>query len=169
MTGIVLFLLDRSTADHLAADPAAFADQHDIELAPHESTAVMIAAATAQMLAKGDAVRPWGGYLALGGPRRRVVGTGGFKGDPDATNSVEVAYFTFPGEEGRGVATAMAQALVRLAGEAHAEVLIVCAHTLPERTASSRVLENAGFKQVSTVLDPVDGPVWRWELRVRAS
>lgn len=163
MAEIVLFALDHAAAASLAADPAAFAERHGIVLAPHEPTAVTIAAATARFLAAGGVPTPWGGYLALEGPVRRVVGTCGFKGGPDADGAVEIAYFTFPGEEGRGVATAMATALLRVAGAGGPGVAVARAHTLPERNASCRVLERVGFRHAGSVIDPEDGPVWRWE------
>ena len=57
----------------------------------------------------------------------------------------------------------MAFALVQLALSATPVVNTLCAHTLPERNASCRVLEKAGFVNVGTVVDAEDGPVWRWE------
>ncbi len=167
MAEITLFALDHAAAVSLGSDPAAFAGRHGIALAPHESTAVAIAAATAQFLAAGGAPAPWGGYLALESPTRRVVGTCGFKGGPDADGAVEIAYFTFPGEEGRGVATAMATALVQVASAGWPEVATVRAHTLPERNGSCRVLEKVAFQRAGDVVDPEDGPVWRWERPVR--
>ncbi len=89
------------------------------------------------------------------------------KGGPDATGAVEVAYFTFPVEEGRGIASAMAAELVQLAMSAQSAVVLLRAHTLPEGNASCRVLEKAGFAYVGPVIDPDDGPVWRWKRRVR--
>ena len=169
MAEITLFALDHAAATSLAAGPAAFAAQHAIELAPHESTVVAIADATARLLAAGGVPAPWGGYLALEGPTRRVVGTCGFKGGPGADGAVEIAYFTLPGEEGRGVATAMAASLVRVARGGAAGITVVRAHTLPERNASSSVLEKAMFRRVGDVTDPEDGPVWRWERPVEVS
>ena len=163
MRDISLFTFDHAAAALLASDPAAFAERYNIALAPHEPTAVAIAADTARFLAASGARTPWGGYLALEGTQRRVVGACGFKGGPDAGGAVEIAYFTFPGEEGRGVATAMAAALVQVAGAAGAVVAIVRAHTLPERSASCRVLEKLEFQHTGDVTDPEDGPVWRWE------
>jgi [ribosomal protein S5]-alanine N-acetyltransferase len=46
--------------------------------------------------------------------------------------------------QGRGLATAATRAMLAEAF-AHEEVTLVTAHTLPERNASSRVLEKAGF------------------------
>ena len=167
MPDLTLFTLDHAAAESLAGDPAAFAARHALGLAPHEPTAVAIAAATARLLTAGGATTPWVGYLALEGPMRRVVGTCGFKGGPDADGAVEIAYFTFPGEEGRGVAAAMAEALVGMASASGPEVAVVRAHTLPERNASCRVLEKVGFHHAGDVIDPEDGPVWRWELPIQ--
>jgi RimJ/RimL family protein N-acetyltransferase len=158
-----LIPLDQVAAAQLAADPAAFASRHQLTLAPHEDTVIGIAGATAEMLTKRPAPAPWIGYLALEGSARRLVGTCGFNGAPDATGTVEIAYFAFPGEEGRGVASAMAVALVQLASDARPSISGVCAHTLPERNASCRVLEKTGFRFVGPAIDPDDGPVWRWE------
>jgi hypothetical protein len=46
----------------------------------------------------------------------------------------------------------------------------VVAHTLPEPSASTGVLNRCGFTHVSDVGDPdgqVEGVVWRWELALR--
>ena len=48
----------------------------------------------------------------------------------------------------------------------NAELQVIRAHTLPERSASSRVLEKNGFARIGAGEDPEDGMVWRWELRV---
>jgi hypothetical protein len=90
MTVLTLLALDHTGAAHLATEPAAFARRHALTLAPHESTLVAIAAATAQMLTNSGAAAPWCGYLAIEEPLvRRVVGTGGFKSPPDANGAVE--------------------------------------------------------------------------------
>ena len=127
---------------------------------------VAVAADTTRFLAKNGARTPWVSYLALEDSLRRVVGMCAFKGGPDGDRVVEIAYFTFPGEEGRGVAVAMAAALVRVASTAGPQVASVRAHTLPERNASCRVLEKVGFLHTGSVVDPEDGPVWRWERSV---
>jgi RimJ/RimL family protein N-acetyltransferase len=91
-----------------------------------------------------------------------VVGACSFKHPPDTRGEVEIAYFTFPGHERRGHATAMAGALLALAAD-QPDALLVVAHTLPERNASTRVLERSGFRFVGVVEDPEDGTVWRYE------
>ncbi len=60
---------------------------------------------------------PWVGYLAAADNAVEVIGTCAFVGSPDASGSVEIAYYTFPPFEGRGYATAMARhecAILRL-------------------------------------------------------
>jgi RimJ/RimL family protein N-acetyltransferase len=52
------------------------------------------------------------GYLVFDKSRR--VGTCAFKAPPQG-NCVEIAYFTFPEYEGKGIATRMSQALVKIA------------------------------------------------------
>lgn len=103
----------------------------------------------------------WGGYLAVD-EDGQVIGTCAFKGAPDTGGEVEIAYFTFPAYEGHGFGGAMAAALLAQATESDI-VRTVCAHTLPEANASTRILSRLGFAQTGIVVDPEDGPVWRWE------
>jgi RimJ/RimL family protein N-acetyltransferase len=121
-------------------------------------------AQTLALQAKVPREAPWLGYLAVDAAAGEVVGTCAFKAAPDGDGRVEIAYFTFPEFEGRGYASAMARALVRLAGESGAAPQVI-AHTLPERNASTRVLEKCGFALLGEVHDPEDGRVWRWVLR----
>jgi hypothetical protein len=55
---------------------------------------------------------PWVGYLAF--ENGTCVGSCGFK-SPPRNNRVEIAYFTFPEHERRGIAIRMASELIRLA------------------------------------------------------
>jgi ribosomal-protein-alanine N-acetyltransferase len=106
---------------------------------------------------------PWHGFLGVESEGKRLVGVCGFKGNPNAAREVEIAYGTVPGCEGRGYATEMARALVKIAFGSPA-VRRVIAHTLPERNASTRVLQKAGMRNAGEVTDPEDGKVWRWEM-----
>ncbi len=103
---------------------------------------------------------PWCGYLALT-MDKEVIGTCAFKGPPDERGEVELAWFTFPHYEGRGHGTRMARLLVEPA-QAADESAILIAHTLPERNASARICEHAGFKCEGQIQLPDEGPVWRW-------
>jgi RimJ/RimL family protein N-acetyltransferase len=75
---------------------------------------------------------------------------------------VEIAYGVVPSREGQGFATEAAGGLVRFAAT-DPRVRLLRAHTLPEANASARVLRKCGFVHVGSVVDPEDGPVWRWE------
>jgi RimJ/RimL family protein N-acetyltransferase len=92
----------------------------------------------------------------------REVGRCGFKGPPDASGMVEIAYGMNPEDQGCGYATEAAAALVSYAFDDE-KVRVVRAHTLPELNASGRVLSKCGFRQMGEVMDPEDGLVWRWE------
>ena len=91
-----------------------------------------------------------------------VIGSAGFKGPPDAQGMVEIAYGVDPSCQGQGFATEAAGALLRYAA-ADPRVRLLRAHTLPEANASTRVLGKCGFVHIGEVVDPEDGPVWRWE------
>lgn len=106
---------------------------------------------------------PWRhGFFVVDRESRSVIGTVGFKGPPDSTGMVEIAYGIVPSCEGQGYATEAAAALVGFAS-ASRQVRLVRAHTLPASNASTRVLVKCGFRCTGTVVDPDDGPVWRWE------
>ena len=103
---------------------------------------------------------PWVGYLAI--ENGDCIGACGFKSPPQ-NNRVEIAYFTFPGHEARGVATRMASELIRLARDKMPAVT-VAAQTLPEVSASTSILKKLRFHLVGTVDHPEDGLVWEWQL-----
>jgi RimJ/RimL family protein N-acetyltransferase len=121
-----------------------------------------VSRATAGLYVSGGFDEPWICYIVLA--ESTPVGTCGFKSSP-RDDRVEIAYFSFPGFEGRGFATAMAMELVAIARR-HNPSVIVAAQTLPERNASHRVLEKLGFSHVATLEHPEDGTVWEWQLNV---
>ena len=91
-----------------------------------------------------------------------VVGSCAYKGPPSAEGAVEIAYAVNESRQNRGYATEAARALVGFASGS-GEVKLVLAHTLREQNASTRVLTKCGFQFAGDVIDPEDGPVWRWE------
>ena len=106
---------------------------------------------------------PWRhGFFVVHRAAAAVIGSAGFKGPPDSAGIVEVAYGIVPGFQGHGYATEAAAALLAFAFACE-QVRLVRAHTLPEENASTRVLLKCGFRHLGTVVDPEDGPVWRWE------
>lgn len=151
------------TADLLATLDAAerFRDRYGADISGHLDHARDVVTQTLALERLIGATSPWGGYLTVAVRDGTVVGGGGFKGNPTAEGTVEIAYFTFPEYEGRGFGSATARALVAIA-EADPAVRDVIAHTLPTPGASTRILERVGFAPVADVVDPDDGPVWRW-------
>ena len=128
---------------------------------PDVATDVMTG--TAEMYKTSGYQSPWIGYLAI--RNGKCVGTCAFK-TPPIEGRVEIAYFTFPENEGFGIATTMARCLVEKA-VFEAQGLLICAQTLPERNASTRVLEKLGFRNIAEIDHPEDGKVWEWEMKAQ--
>jgi RimJ/RimL family protein N-acetyltransferase len=106
---------------------------------------------------------PWTtGFAVIHRDSSSVVGTAAFKGRPDESGMVEIAYGIVPSFEGRGFATEAARALADYASASDL-VKRIRAHTLREHNASTKVLKRCGFDFIGEVIDPEDGPVWRWE------
>lgn len=111
----------------------------------------------------GDPEGPrWGTRLFLLEEPPVLVGWGGFKGPPE-DGVVELGYAIAPEHRGRGVATAATLELLREAFAAR-RVTAVTAQTLPERNASVRVLEKAGFALDGEGADDEAGTTWRFRL-----
>ncbi len=125
-----------------------------------------VATALHRLYQQTGASEPWIAYLARenAGEDARIVGTCSFKSQP-RDGRVEIAYFTFPEHQRKGIGRQMAAALVEIARHAP-EAVEVLAHTLPEENASTHILESLGFQHLGTVEDPEDGPVWHWVRRL---
>jgi RimJ/RimL family protein N-acetyltransferase len=107
---------------------------------------------------------PWvHGFSAKHLQSGAIVGTGMFKAPP-IDGLVEIAYGIATDHRGKGYATEIAGALVGYAFS-FAEIRVVRAHTLPDSSASQRILAKCGFEHVGEFHDPEDGLVWRFERR----
>ena len=114
-------------------------------------------------LRAAESADPWvHGFAAIHRDTGVMIGMGGYKGEPDAEGVAEIAYGVAPSYESQGYATEIAAGLSRFAS-ADPRVRLLRAHTLPEKNASTQVLAKIGFAFVGQVVDPEDGPVWRWE------
>ncbi len=163
MDAVDLLNLDDAATDLLLASPDAFESRYRLTLGGYRKLAADVAQETRKVVAPRTPDPRWWGYLALHPRGRLVLGTCGFRAGPTEDGAVEIAYFTFPGLEGQGIATAMARALLGIAFESPG-VGTVVAHTLPRSSASTRVLEKLGFALLGAHLDREDGRVWRWQL-----
>jgi ribosomal-protein-alanine N-acetyltransferase len=92
-----------------------------------------------------------------------LIGFCSFTGPPGNDGTVEIAYGIATAYQNRGHATEAAQALIARA-LSNSRVHAICAHTLPEENASTRILKKCGFALVGEVIHPEDGLIWRWEL-----
>lgn len=143
----------------LAADPAEFAEKYGIQL--HEVAQTVAQHSLAFMKNFPLETSPdWFGHFAIEGESQRLIGICSLKGPP-VDGMVEIAFYTFPGFEGRGVATEMARFLLDRARSLQG-VKWVIAHTASASDASTRVLEKAGMRFAGEELED-GGSVWRWE------
>lgn len=119
------------------------------------------------LLDSAESDSPWiCGYSMTRRTDDAPIGECGFKGPPSPEGMVEIAYGVVPEHQGQGYATEAASGLVAYALECDV-VQKVWAHTLPEPSASTQVLTKCGFTRIGQVIDPDDGPVWRWEINRR--
>lgn len=120
---------------------------------------VLEACAAAAVMARGGSYKkPWVHYIVT--DSGQAVGTCGFESGP-SEGRVNVNFETFPASKGRGFATAMLRALVRIARHAVPRVVLV-AHTAPHEDAATAVLEKCGFEYIGMIEDPECGLVWEW-------
>jgi RimJ/RimL family protein N-acetyltransferase len=160
-----------ASPDHLLAlfdQPEQFAGRAGFPLAKGLRGLFVSGAVSPQWLdhlrrSAGTPGDPWlYGFFLVEKASGVIIGTAGFKGPPDGDGMVEIAYGIAPERQGQGFATEAAGALLRFAA-ADPRVHVLRAHTLPEPNASTHVLRKCGFAHLGEVIDPEDGPVWRWE------
>lgn len=104
----------------------------------------------------------WWTYLPILKKGNVLLGSGGYQGAP-IEGVVEIGYEVALEYRGQGFATEIAKCLLDHAF-AHPSVQKVVAHTLAEDNASTKVLKKNGMKKVETIIDPEEGPIWKWEL-----
>ena len=159
--GVLEFMpATRQVLRHLASDPEEFAARHRVRL--HEVAQSVAQHSLAFMKTFPLETAPeWFGHLAVEGASQQLAGICSLKGPP-VEGAVEMAYFTFPGFEGRGIGTAMAQFVVDRA-RLLPDVRWIAARTAPEHNSSNRILEKIGLRFVCEELE--DGvPVWLWRM-----
>jgi [ribosomal protein S5]-alanine N-acetyltransferase len=111
-------------------------------------------------------LRDWWVYLIIYVPDNILIGSCGYKGEPDSSGMVEIGYEIMPSHRGKGLGTETAKGLLDHAFK-HIAVHKVIAHTLSEENASGHILEKLGFKQTQDINDPDEGLLWRWEISRR--
>jgi RimJ/RimL family protein N-acetyltransferase len=106
----------------------------------------------------------WWTYIPVLKSENMLIGSGGYKGRPDAEGMIEIGYEIAESYRRRGFATEMANGLIQN-GFQHDVVKTIRAHTLAEENTSTKVLGKCGMSFMGEIIDPKDGKLWRWELR----
>jgi len=101
---------------------------------------------------------PWVGYFII--QENQVVGTCGFTGKPK-DGKVEIAYWTFPEFQRKGIASFACKELIDLSKMADPTV-IISAKTAPEYNASTKILQRNGCEFQGIVKDDDIGEAWEW-------
>ncbi|MEZ5174524.1 MAG: GNAT family N-acetyltransferase [Bacteroidia bacterium] len=101
---------------------------------------------------------PWVGYFIY--IDNEVVGSCGFTGKPE-NDSVEIAYWTFPEFEGKGIASMACSQLIDIALRHKSDIKIL-AKTEPTENASTKILKKNGFIFHSISHDDEIGEAWLW-------
>jgi [ribosomal protein S5]-alanine N-acetyltransferase len=112
-----------------------------------------------------DQAEWWMHFFLL--PDATLIGSGGYVGPPQ-DGVVELGYEVAPAYRGRGLGVAAASAMLDKA-VATGAVTTVIAHTLAHDNPSTGVLRRLGFVRAGELVNPEEGPIWRWELPVTAS
>ena len=147
----------------LSEEPRQFAEEHGVLL---HQVSQSVAEHSRQFLKSfAYETRPrFLGYLVVDGDTQEHVGVCSFKGPP-VEGTIEIAFYTFPGHEGRGIATAMARFLVDRAREMDSATRVM-ARTVAEPGPATRVLEKAGLEIVREVEEEgIEMGVWEIELK----
>lgn len=93
----------------MADDPVGSASTRALTLGVEKDLLRTAAQQTVGLLERtGAGAPPWSGFLAVDRVQSVMVGTCGFKGPPASQRIVDIAYFTFPQFDGRGVAPSWA-------------------------------------------------------------
>ena len=155
-----LLPLSRAQLEALSASriPAEFASRAENGSLPPAFVAV-------RALKLGDQGQPfpWStSFLIVRDEGERFVGACGFKSAPQA-GRVEVGYGVAPAARQSGAATAALCMLTALAFEAGAKEVL--AEILPDNTASTRVVQKAGFLQIGSRIDEDSDYVYQWLFR----
>jgi ribosomal-protein-alanine N-acetyltransferase len=111
-----------------------------------------------------DQAEWWMHFFLL--PDATLIGSGGYVGPPQ-DGVVEFGYEVAPEFRGKGLGVGAAKAMIDKAAGTGA-VSTVIAHTLAHENPSTGVLRPLGFAKTAELVDPEEGPIWRWERALTA-
>lgn len=105
----------------------------------------------------------WGTLFFILKKESCLIGSGGFKGKPDSSGTVEIGYEIATEYENLGYGTEAVTAMRNFAFTKN-EVQSLIAHTLAIENASNRLLKKIGMKFDSEIPDPELEKIWKWVL-----
>jgi RimJ/RimL family protein N-acetyltransferase len=106
----------------------------------------------------------WWTYIPVLIESNTLIGSCGFKGEPNNEGVVEIGYEVAEEFRNEGFATEIANLLIRIAFN-DKKVAVIQAHTLAEKNASVRVLKKCNFEFVEEIEDEENGTIWKWKLK----
>jgi RimJ/RimL family protein N-acetyltransferase len=118
---------------------------------------------TLEQITLNPEAQKWCAYIPILMTENILIGSCGYKGVPDDSGMVEIGYEVAEQYRKRGLATEMADMLIKKAFE-NGQVQKVWAHTLPHYNESTSVLIKNGFNKIDEIVDEEDGLIWRWEI-----
>ncbi len=124
---------------------------------PNDPVRNFVLPTTLARLRRDPAYGLWSGMIVHSADRI-VIGSMGFKAQPDDHGAVEIGYDIVPSHQGHGYATEMARAFVHWA-LTQTSVRRITAECLPDNRPSIRVLENVGMQRTAEQEDML-----YWEL-----
>lgn len=107
-------------------------------------------------------ISPFCGYLFIEAKSNRLIGNGGLIEGKQKNGHVEIGYEIAPAFQGHGFATEAAKAMIDIAFENGAK--IVLAHTEAVANPSNSVLKKLGMKFTKELPDDELGKIWQWML-----
>jgi [ribosomal protein S5]-alanine N-acetyltransferase len=154
---------DLALLDLAVENPKAFEERLGAQITADWDDFAPAMKVSRDKLRRNSALLGWWTHLVLTGTPPVIAGVCGYTGPPNAQGVVEIAYGTAPSFRGQGLAKWAAAELIRRAFH-DTRVRVICAQTLPEENASTRVLRKVGLTFVGLGEDADVGTVWRWEL-----
>jgi ribosomal-protein-alanine N-acetyltransferase len=118
-----------------------------------------------EQLSRDPGELPWLVRALVLRSERRVVGSAGFHGPPDALGRAELGYEIVEGDRRRGFAREAVVALMEWAAGT-GQVGAFRASVAPGNEASMALVRSLGFVHVGEQIDPVDGLEWVFERAV---
>ncbi len=108
-------------------------------------------------------LREWWLYLTIHKGNNQLIGSCGYKGEPDSSGIVEIGYEIMPSMREQGFGAETALGLVNHAFSKQG-VHKVVAHTISEESPSTKLLQGLGFQQTEDISDSDEGLLWLWVL-----